>query len=199
MYRCLTGDCPASTNLTEAEVDERVSYILDYEDPDLIWDLRVNSQGKPEKYDVFLEECMTFINSQVDTAVDDWRHDKVDKDGNPITHLAVAMNARHQYDQVKKQCPEGTTLPSLQWMRLQFWPRNSSLRSASAYTGKLLIHIMLLLYLGISVSSLFGTETSLHSHLLMINILSRLENQTIHLQLRKEENKCLWHSTRNLF
>ena len=40
----LTGDCSASTNLTEKEVDERVSLLFQCED---LWDLRVNSHGQP--------------------------------------------------------------------------------------------------------------------------------------------------------
>ena len=43
MYRRLTGDSSSSANATEAEVDERVSQLLDSEDPNLIWDLRVNN------------------------------------------------------------------------------------------------------------------------------------------------------------
>ena len=42
-----TEDSSSSGNATEAEVDERVSQLLDSEDPNLIWDLRV----------AFLEEC----------------------------------------------------------------------------------------------------------------------------------------------
>ena len=47
-YRKLTGDSRAASTTTEAEVDQRVSRILDEEDPDLIWDLRCNN-GRPEQ------------------------------------------------------------------------------------------------------------------------------------------------------
>ena len=53
MYRQLTGDQSASTNLVESEVDARIKEIIEYEDPDLVWDLRVNNKGI-EKYDIFL-------------------------------------------------------------------------------------------------------------------------------------------------
>ena len=52
-----------------------------FQDPDLIYDLRVNNNGRPQQYDEFLAECQAFINSSVDTAVDDRRHDNITDDG----------------------------------------------------------------------------------------------------------------------
>lgn len=43
---------------------------------------------------------------------------------------------------MKKRCPEETPIPSIQWLRLQFWPRNSHVQAASAYTGKLKVKFM---------------------------------------------------------
>ena len=56
-YRRLTGDAAAASTIEEKEVDKRVAKLLEMEDPDLIWDLRIQSDGRPEKYTVFLEEC----------------------------------------------------------------------------------------------------------------------------------------------
>ena len=53
MYRCLTGDSSASTNLSEASVDERIQSILWLQDPDISPDLRHLNEGRPEKYKVF--------------------------------------------------------------------------------------------------------------------------------------------------
>ena len=50
------------------------------------------------------------------------RHDVV-VGGDVVTHLAAAMSVRDFHDQVTKLCPEGTPIPSIQWLRLQFWPR----------------------------------------------------------------------------
>jgi len=47
-YWWLTGDCSASSNLTERDVDQQIAQLLEDEDPDLIWDLRVNNMGCPE-------------------------------------------------------------------------------------------------------------------------------------------------------
>ena len=75
--------------------------------------------------------------------MDDCRHDTVGMDGEVATHLAVAMNPQDLYEAVKKWCSEDTPIPSLQWLRLQFWPRNVSLRTASTYTGRLKVKFMI--------------------------------------------------------
>ena len=75
-YKRLTGDCSASDSLDQAMVDERVAELLEHEDVDA-WDMRVNNQGRPEQFGTFLEHCKRYIDSQVDTAVDDRRHDSL--------------------------------------------------------------------------------------------------------------------------
>lgn len=75
--------------------------------------------------------------------MDDRRHDTVGTDGEVVTHLAVAMNAEDLHEEVKKHCSEGTPIPSLQCLRLQFWLRNASLRTASTYTGRLKVKSMI--------------------------------------------------------
>ena len=74
-YRRLTGDCSASSKVTERDVDQLIAQLLEDEDPDLIWDLRVNNEGRPETYTTFLDFCRTYVDGQVDTAVDDRHHD----------------------------------------------------------------------------------------------------------------------------
>ena len=44
-YRRLTDDASAASSLEEAEVNSRVAQVLDTEDPDLAWDLRVRNTG----------------------------------------------------------------------------------------------------------------------------------------------------------
>lgn len=141
-YRRLTGDCSASSNVTEREVDERITQLLEDEDPDLIWDLRVDNEGRPEMYTTFLEFCQKYIDSQIDTAVDDRRHDAV-VEGDVVTHLAAAMSVRDLHEQVTKQCPEGTPIPSIQWLRQQFWPRRTNCGFAKRQRGRLHIKFMI--------------------------------------------------------
>ena len=49
-------------------------------------------------------------------------------DGNHtvLTHLAKASSVHDLHEQVAKRLPEGTPIPSQQWLRLQFWPRTST-------------------------------------------------------------------------
>ena len=142
IYHRLTGDYSGSTNLAEKEVDQRIAQFIEHEDPNLVWDLRINNKGRPEQFSVFLEFCQKHIDSQIETAVDDRRHDAV-ADGSVITHLASAMSVGDFHEQVTKACPEGTPIPSIQWLRLQFWPRRPNCGFAKHQKGCLPIKFMI--------------------------------------------------------
>lgn len=133
MYRCLTGDSSASTNLSEATVDERIQRILQLQDPDILPDLRHFNEGRPEKYQVFWEYCKKFIEEC--SAVDERRHGET-------THLACAMSVRDLVEKVASMCPQGTPIPSRQWVRLKFWPKNPTAKASLQYTGKLKVKFM---------------------------------------------------------
>ena len=92
-YRRLTTDSSAPNTLSESEVDERIRKALDDEDPDLIWDLRIINNGRPDEYKVFLNKCQELAQGRIETAVDDRRHDSVDESGETAVHLAMAMSA----------------------------------------------------------------------------------------------------------
>ena len=47
--------------MDQVKVDERVAELLEHEDIDT-WDLRVNNQGRPEQFDIFLELCKQYID-----------------------------------------------------------------------------------------------------------------------------------------
>lgn len=132
-YREISGDCSASTNLVEAEIDNRVQLVLDMEpeNPNTVIDLRsLNSSTGRAKYDVFWDNCSRVLNEYVGTAVDDRRHGQV-------VHLAQAISVRDFRDQVERQCPAGVPIPSLEWIRLQFWPKSSQSKQSCHYTGRL--------------------------------------------------------------
>ena len=75
------------------------------------------------------------MEESVETAVDDRRHGEV-------THLARAISVRDLLEQVSARCPQGTEIPSKQWLRLQFWPKTPSNRNSLQYTGKLNVKFM---------------------------------------------------------
>ena len=49
MFVKLTEDQAATANLSQSEIDDRVREMVDTEDADLIWDLRLQNNGRPEE------------------------------------------------------------------------------------------------------------------------------------------------------
>ena len=129
LYRDLTGDSSAATNVHEADIDERVRLLVDMEDPDVVLDLRASHTGHKSQYDVFWGECQKFLE-KVGTPVDERRRGLV-------THLARAISARDFLQQVKARCLEDTKIPSEPWLRLQFLPKSKHAHSKIHYTRKL--------------------------------------------------------------
>ena len=107
------------------------------EDISVIPDLRAhNSRQAPSKYNSFWEECNKFLSEDIGTAVDDRRHGQV-------THLARAISVRDLVEQVKRRCPEDVAIPSVEWVRLQFWPKTPFSRSSLQYTKRFEIKFMI--------------------------------------------------------
>ncbi|XP_014674219.1 PREDICTED: uncharacterized protein LOC106814419 [Priapulus caudatus] len=142
MFKTLTGDVSSAANTHEAEIDARLAQFIDDEDETLVWDLRVNN-GRPETYLPFLERCQQYLASCVETSVSDRRHDDV-IEGEVVTHMATALNATDFYDQVIKTCPPDIAIPSLQWLRWQFWPRRPGSAASKRYTGRIRVKYMIM-------------------------------------------------------
>ena len=53
-----------------------------------------------------------------------------------------SLSAVDLHEQVVKVCPEGTPIPSIQWLRFQFWPRRPCSKAAEMYSGKLKVKFM---------------------------------------------------------
>ena len=49
---------------------------------------------------------------------------------------------RDLLEQEKAKCSEGTPIPSEQWLRLQFWPKNKTNKIALQYAGKMDVKFM---------------------------------------------------------
>ena len=84
------------------------------------------------KYDLFWNACDSFLNEN--TAADERRHDT-------ITHMARAISLRDLRDQVIRLLPPDAPIPSLEWIRLQFWPKNKSIKSLQN-TGRFQVKYM---------------------------------------------------------
>lgn len=117
-----SGDQSASNSAEQTQVDNRIQQIIDMEDLDVLPDLRaLNSSQHKSKFDRFWEECQKFLSEDLGTGVDDRRH------GN-ITHLARAISIEDLVQQVRARCPADTSTPSVEWVRVQVWPKTPSSR-----------------------------------------------------------------------
>lgn len=104
------------------------------EDSDIFSDLRVLNGRQYTQYDVFWEESQNLLSEEV-SAIDDRRHGH-------ITHLSRAISVRDFVEQVCRRCPEGTPIPSVEWVRLQFWPKTPSMLKSLQYTGRFKMKFM---------------------------------------------------------
>ena len=64
-YWRLNRDRSASSSTTLQEVDAQSAQLLEDEDPDLIWNLHVNNDGRPETYTTFLDFCRKHIDGWI--------------------------------------------------------------------------------------------------------------------------------------
>ena len=127
-YKDLTGDCSSTDTLSQEEGDQTVFQAIEMEAPDIVLDLRNLNSGRKSQYDTFWEECVKFLQEDVGTAVDDRRH-------SDVTHTATTISVRDFLDQVAPRCPEGTSIPSLEWFRLQFRPKTPHSKRPLNHTG----------------------------------------------------------------
>ena len=104
------------------------------EDSDILMDLRHMNTNKSDRYSVFWTHCRTFLNEC--TAVHERRHETV-------TYMAKAISVRDLVEQVAKKCPYGTPVPSEQWVRRQFCPKNPRTKTAAQYRKQLPVKMMI--------------------------------------------------------
>ena len=134
-YKELMGDQSAASTTEQEEVDKRIKQIIDMEDPIVLPYLRALNSGRAAKFNSFWEQCSRFLNEDVCAAVDDRRHGE-------ITHLARAISVQDLVEQVKARCPSGIQVPSVEWTRLQFWPKAPAAKSSLHYTGQFRMKFM---------------------------------------------------------
>ena len=121
------GDAIASRNTDESETDKRVAEAIEMEDPDIHTDLRYQNTNGSDKYSVFWTKCKQFLDEC--TAVHE-RHDSV-------TYMVKAISVHDLVEQVSKICPDTTPILSVQWVRLQFHPKNPRTKAAAQFRKNL--------------------------------------------------------------
>ena len=52
MFCCSTGDSLAHNDLAKATVDEQIQHIFQLQDPDIVPDLRLLNEGRPDKFNI---------------------------------------------------------------------------------------------------------------------------------------------------
>ena len=101
---------------------------MEMEDPDIICDLRHLNKGCPgDTFKLFFEKLENLVSSI--TAADN-RH-------RGIAHMSEFISTRDLIEQVKKDLPEGTPIPSETPVTFAFAPPNIHAKSPQYYTGKI--------------------------------------------------------------
>ena len=123
IYRTLLEDQSSASCSAECEVNERVAWaLIEMSDTDIILDLRkANGSTKSTKFEKFWEEMQSYFD-ETTLAVNERRHSEV-------LHMPFAISLRHLKElittRLNEKFPEITSpVPSLEWIRLQFWPAN---------------------------------------------------------------------------
>ena len=136
IYRTLVSDGSLASSSAEAEVDQCVAKaIVDLNDPEIVLDLRsMNGKVKSSHFDAFWNELQVYLD-EINLAVDERRH------GDTL-HLPFATSLRHLQelisDRLRQKFPEDCPpIPSLEWIRLQFWLSNQYSAHALRYSGQL--------------------------------------------------------------
>ena len=113
--------------------------MVELEDSNIITDLRGINEGESKKYDTFWKYTNKYLEDEAQEsvlAVDERRQDS-------IQHLAKGnISVRDLRQEVIKLCPENTNIPSIQWIRLQFWAPYPTHKSSLQYKNQLNIKYM---------------------------------------------------------
>ena len=126
------GDSSASVNYHEEEIDGQPKEALLMENPDRLIGLRHLNSNDNDGFSIFWKQCESFLLEC--TTVHERRH------GNAT--LAHPLSVRDLVEQVRRQCPEGTPIPSLQWASLHSYPKNPHTKVASLYRKRLPVKMM---------------------------------------------------------
>ena len=101
---------------------------IDREDPDLVIDLRELNHGRPgDTFDVFFRELERQIEQFV--AADERRHG--------VAHMSDYLSIRNLREQVAKNLPDGTPIPSESTIIHSFAPPNMYAKSSQYYIRRI--------------------------------------------------------------
>ena len=97
------------------------------EDPDLVVDLRHLNKSRPgDTFKVFFDTMETKIDEM--SAADERRHG--------VAHLSNFISLRDLIEQITKDCPTGTPIPSETTALFAFTPKNAYIKTAKLYKSQ---------------------------------------------------------------
>ena len=130
----MTGDSSVPSSEAEKHIDDRISQLCELDEPEVIYDRKLNSKLKSTTSDRFWDELDTFIE-ELTSAVDERCH-------SDTPHMPVAISLHHLQSTILERLQKkydgdesNMVAPSLEWLRLQFWPRKVYSSSALRHTG----------------------------------------------------------------
>ena len=141
MFKFLTGECSIARTAAEEIIDDRIDKIaeeiFELDEPEILLDMR-KLNGKPNSttFDAFWNEVALYVE-ELTPAVDDRRHGSVlhmpisISIGDLRDTIAHRLLSKHEEEDAQ---PE---VPSTEWIRLQFAPRNPYATSSLRHTGRL--------------------------------------------------------------
>lgn len=129
MFFELTGCENTSDSNEQTLIDERISILLDSDDPNLLLDYRVlNGKDIDTKFGTFFEETGKYFDEQI-LQVNERRHGEE-------MYLPMAISIEELRDRISDRVPEGTPIPSAETLRLQFQPNSIFQKSALKYSKR---------------------------------------------------------------
>ena len=134
MFKELVRDSSAAVPTIEQKVDERVAEaIIELQDPEIIMDLRKNNGKVQSSFEDFWSELQKYLD-EIITPVNERRHGDT-----MYLPIAISVHDLHEIasERLTKAFPgEEKPIPSDEWIRLQFWPRNPYTTTSLRYTGR---------------------------------------------------------------
>ena len=132
VYRELTGDISAAENAAEVARREQITkFIMSSDEDGLLLDFRAtNGNIGSTVFDDFWDEIQKLFDEYT-LSVHERRHEM-------HLYLPFAISIKELIDRVKER-NLGIKVPSAEWIRLQFQPKNLSSEVAFSYTGRFAI------------------------------------------------------------
>uniref|UniRef100_U9UBY5 Uncharacterized protein n=1 Tax=Rhizophagus irregularis (strain DAOM 181602 / DAOM 197198 / MUCL 43194) TaxID=747089 RepID=U9UBY5_RHIID len=138
LYHDLTGDASLSNDQISKEIEERLRLMMLLEDPSIIIDLRTNNGFRGSKFDIFWDELDGYFNEHNNTVVNERRTDAVLYIPYTISirelreRIITRLNTKYQ----GLPLSSGVSIPSEEWIRLNFALSNAYTTKAMQYTRR---------------------------------------------------------------